>query len=135
MDKRETAKRFANGLDHERYDDVASCLSNDCEYTIGGETHAGPQAIIASYRTNGAWAKQNIDEIEYESEVSMTERGATIDFTDCLTHRGARHTHRCRQHLEFDGQARINRITHEDLPGEKEALDAFFKDAGIDRQT
>jgi hypothetical protein len=56
-----------------------------------------------------------------------------ITFLDHLAHHGHTLTHRCEQHLEFDEVGRICRIVHVDLPGEREALAAFFKTLGITR--
>ncbi len=52
---------------------------------------------------------------------------------DHLRHAGHAHTHRCEQHLDFDDAGLITRIRHVDLPGEQEALRAFFAVVGLDR--
>ena len=67
------------------------------------------------------------------NEVRSAPTGAMITFLDHLAHHGHTLTHRCEQHLEFDEAGRICRILHVDLPGEREALAAFFKTLGITR--
>lgn len=132
MKQEEIANRFMHGLDKEEYEDVAQCISPDCQYEIAGKTHHGPEAIVASYQGNGDWAAENIEKIGYGSAlVEVNERAAKIEFLDYLEHGGQKLTHRCHQHLEFDNDGLICSIRHEDLPGEREALSAFFIAVGL----
>lgn len=127
------ARAFARSLDKEAYAETAACLAPDCRYTIGGKTHVGPAAIIASYR-NGDWAAATLDEVRYESAVRPGVEGtAVVEFVDHLLHAGVCHTHRCEQHLRFDDDGRIAAITHVDLPGEQAAVAAFLDRTGISR--
>jgi hypothetical protein len=129
----DTARRFARALDAEDYDGVATCLSWTCEYSIHDRILRGGPAIIASYREASTWAASIIESVQYETEVRSAPTGAVITFLDHLAHHGHTLTHRCEQHLEFDEAGRIYRILHVDLPGEREALAAFFKTLGITR--
>lgn len=122
------------GLDEEKYDDVVNCLSPECEYEISGQVHIGSAAILASYQGNGDWAAKNIDKISYGSAlIEVNEKLATVEFLDHLEHGGQKFTHRCHQHLEFDAIGLICKIRHEDLPGERESLNAFFESVGLKR--
>jgi len=133
-DRLAVAERFAAALDREDYAAAAACLAPDCEYVIRGRVLRGPEAVLASYREAGEWGAGKLDEVRYESSVRAGPGGgATVTFVDHLEHRGARHTHRCEQRLEFAADGRIRRIEHVDLPGEREALEGFFSRVGIAR--
>lgn len=124
-------RRFAISLDQEDYDETRRCLDPDCVYVIRDATHRGPEAIVASYQGNGDWASENIDRIEYESQVEADgTEAALIIFYDHLTHGGRKLSHRCHQWCHV-GPRGIDRIEHRDLPGEKEALDAFKRETGL----
>ena len=134
MDVAELARRFAESLDGEDYEAARRCLSPRAEYVISGDVHSGPDAILASYRASGDWAARAIDRIAYESRVNATgPRTAVISFTDRIEHAGEKLVHRCEQRLEFDDDGAIRRITHVDLPGEPEALAAYFQRVGLSR--
>ena len=127
----DTARRFARALDAEDYDRVAACLSPTCGYSIRDRIVRGGPAIIAIYKEAGTWAASILESVRYENDVRSAPTGAVITFLDHLAHRGNTLTHRCEQHLEFDEAGRICRILHVDLPGERDALAAFFKSLGI----
>ena len=134
MDVAALAKRFAESLDGEDYDAARERLSAGAEYRISDEVHTGPDAILASYRASGDWAARVIERIEYESQVRATgPRSAIVTFIDRIEHAGERFVHRSEQHLEFDDAGAIRRIEHVDLPGEPEALAAFFQRVGLAR--
>ena len=130
----DTARRFARALDAEDYDRVAACLSPTCEYSIRSRIVRGGPAIVASYKEAGTWAASILESVRYENEVRSAPTGAVITFLDHFAHRGNTLTHRCEQNLEFDEAGRICRILHVDLPGEREALAAFFKSLRITRR-
>lgn len=52
-----------------------------------------------------------------------------IEFTDNLQHAGQRHLYRCRQGIRIDERGLVVEITHEELPGERERLEAFLAEA------
>ncbi len=127
---------FARALDDGDYDAALRCLDPRCRYTIAGEELTGPAAIVASYRSNGDWVAETLDAVSWESEIATTgENRATITFIDHLEHAGRTLTHRCRQHVTLGPSGLIDSIAHEDLPGEKEAVNLFFIETGIDRGT
>lgn len=123
----EVGRRFAAALDAEDYDAVRALLADSCVYRKGAELHTGAEAVVASYQRIGNSARDRFDKLEYTSAV--TARGdneAAIEFTDRITHGGATHVYRCRQRIRTDGAGRIERIEHEELPGERERLNAFL---------
>ena len=128
------ARRFASSLDAVDYVSTAACLAPDCRYEIGGTTHVGPDAIVASYRKSSDWATGTLDDIQYESNVRPGEHGTVvIEFVDHLKHAGITHTHRCEQRLQFDESGLISSIKHVDLAGEQEAMDRFWDLTGLSR--
>lgn len=130
----DTARRFAEALDREDYELASTLLAPDARYRIGGETLIGPEAITASYRGNGDWALATLDGVSYESRVEPAGPGrAAITFVDHLEHAMRRHTHTCRQVVAVNAEGRIAEIEHQDLPGERERLDAFFRETGVRR--
>jgi hypothetical protein len=128
------ARIFAEALDREDYDSAAAVLSTDARYIVDDEEHIGPTAIVASYRASGDWAAKTLEGVRYESRVEVTQAGkAVISFSDHIEHAGRVMTHTCEQRVEIDSSGLITRVEHHDLPGEREALAAFFRDVGVDR--
>jgi limonene-1,2-epoxide hydrolase len=125
------AEQFARALDREDYDEAARLLAPDCEYLSPKETLVSTQAIVASYREAGDWVKANIDAVAYESSVRSEGSDAVVTFVDRLTHAGQSHTYACEQVLSFASDGAIRRIVHRELPGQREAVDAFLGRAGV----
>ena len=128
------ARHFAAALDRCDYEEAAHFISSECACSVGTETLVGPQAIIASYRESSDWGARVLDSVAYESSVRSVPVGARVRFVDHITHRGQSHTYRCHQYLEFDAGGLITHILHEEILGEREALDAFFTRCGIRRR-
>lgn len=132
---REVVARLARALDADDYTGARACLDDDCVYLGRDETWTGSEAIIGSYADASAWAHRTFDEVRYASEVGEAA-GATVPvtFTDYLLKAGGHwHRYRCRQEFTVGTGGRIVRITHHDLPGEREGLDAYFRECGIER--
>jgi hypothetical protein len=126
---------LARALDADDFAAVRAHLDEDCVYETGRETLRGPEAIVASYAAASTWAHRTFDEVRYESELEPVS-GATVPvrFTDYLMKAGGRwHRHRCRQAFTVGPAGRVARIVHHDLPGEREALDAYFAEVGVER--
>lgn len=129
-----TARRFAIVLDSEDYDAAAQSLSEDCSYRATTGVHIGAAAIIASYREAGARASRTFEAVRYESSVrSESELCAVVTFTDHLQHNGHAFTYSCEQRLQFGDDGKIPRITHVELPGQREGLHRFFTESGVSR--
>jgi len=126
------AQQFATALDRDDYEAAGRVIYRDCAYAIDGETIIGRDAIVDSYLAVSDTGRAAFDSLEYDSSVSMDDDAtAVIDFLDILIHNGTRHEHRCQQILTIEG-GWITRIEHRDLPGERESLEAFKRDVGID---
>jgi SnoaL-like protein len=125
--------RFAAALDRSHFDEARRYLAADCHYETGHEQLIGPDAIIASYRESAEWGERVLEDVTYESRVEETAVGLSVLYTDRITHHGQTQVYRCRQHLWFDDAGQIVRIVHEELPGERERLDGFLVQHGLQR--
>ena len=120
------ASALAAALDAEDYQTARALLADDCRYEFRGKVIQGADTIIDSYKTNGDAGHDRFDSVEFTSDVvSESDSSARINFTDVVTRSGDTHIHRCSQRVEFDAVSKIVRITHIDLPGEREALEQF----------
>ncbi len=130
-DRVEVARQFAHALDHDDFVTTAKLLTPDCVYTIHEQQIIGPEAICDAYREATKWAHENLDKIEYLSEVTLREDGCcTITFIDLISHGGVKHQHTCQQIVLIKDYL-ISRIQHVELPGEREAVEKFFTMVGI----
>ncbi len=128
------AQRFAGALDRNDFSEARRCLSPECRYQIGGDELLGQEVILASYSDSAKWAEQPLDKVIYESEVHGGDaENMEVLFTDRIIHKGLTHEYRCRQRLSMNGAGKIIRIVHEELPGERERLNAFLESCGIRR--
>lgn len=127
--------RLAHALDADDFTAARACLDDDCVYVGLDETWAGSEAIIGSYADASAWAHRTFDEVRYASEIGEpTGTTVPVTFTDYLLKAGGRwHRYRCRQEFTVGAGGRIARITHHELPGERDGLDAYFRECGIER--
>ena len=127
--------RLAQALDADDFTGARACLDDDCAYVGVDESWRGSEAIIASYADASAWAHRTFDEVRYASDVGEAA-GATVPvtFTDYLLKAGGRwHRYRCRQEFTVGTGGRIVRIAHHDLPGEREGLEGYFRECGVER--
>ena len=120
---------LAQALDADDFFAARACLAEDCVYVGLDDTCHGSEAIIASYADASAWAHRTFDEVRYASEVGLPDAATVpVVFIDYLLKAGGRwHRYRCRQEFAVEG-GRVVRITHHELPGEREGLDAYFKE-------
>jgi Domain of unknown function (DUF4440) len=129
-----TAQRFATALDEENYAPLAELLAADCEYVTSQTTLVGREAIVLSYKDAGTWAKANIQSVRYQSSVrDGDDNQAVITFIDHFAHKGREHTYRCEQVIQVNAEGSVRRIVHRELPGEREAADAFLRAGEVSR--
>jgi hypothetical protein len=130
----EVVKEFAAALDRQDYEVAGGLLAPDCTYRVRSKVLVGPDAIIGSYKDSAQWGAAHIDSVEYRSRVEpIADSRFVIRFEDCIQHLGKNLTHATQQLVELNASGKIRQIEHQDLPGEVEALEAFFRAAGIDR--
>ena len=127
--------RLAHALDADDFTGARACLDESCVYVGRDETLRGPEAIIGSYADASARAHRLFDEVRYASEVgAVTGAVVPVTFTDYLLRAGGRwHRYRCRQEFTVGTNGTIMRITHHELPGERDGLDRYFRECGIKR--
>jgi len=120
--------QFAMALDTEDYATARTLLSNDCLYEIGAQTLIGIDAIVASYQKDSNEAPKRFDAIEYASAVESTGTNtAVIKFTDRVRLADEWHDYYCMQHVTTNHDGLIGSIRHEEIPGQRETLNAFEK--------
>jgi hypothetical protein len=128
-------RRLADALDADDFAAARGLLHDECVYVGAKETLRGAEAIIRSYAEASAWAHRTFDEVRYESETGPIEHATVpVIFTDYLLKAGGRwHRYRCRQAFTVGGDGHITRVVHHELPGEREALERYFEESGIER--
>lgn len=127
-------ERFAAALDGDNFEVASALLSGDCRYESPTGPIIGPVAITDSYRSASEWARTHLDEIIYESQCRLesANRGVVL-FVDHLRHNGQTHSYRCQQFVTVDAAGQITRIEHDELSGEREAVEAFLRKVGVER--
>lgn len=133
MDNLIIARRFAAALDRCDFVEATQYLAPDCRYETGHGELVGPDAIIASYRESAEWGSQALDQVVYESAVEERDGSFRVLYTDRITHEGQAFEYRSCQRLWLNAAGLVARIVHEELPGEREALQAFFARCGVKR--
>src|SRR5688572_8695655 len=135
---RAVAQAFADALDRNNFDCVATMLTPTCRYDLtkasltAEDTLVGPNAILESYRKHDATARRLFDRVDYSSVVEAVDgMTAVIRFTDVLEKAGQRHTYWCRQRITVDDAALIESIIQEDIPEETVAVRAFMERVGV----
>ena len=125
------ADAFRVALDLNDFSAARALVHDDCEYLIRSETIRGAAAIIASYREADEGAEKTFDAHAYDSSIhALAGDTATIEFVDHLELDDRSHTHRCHQEITMGPTGLICRIRHIDLPGEREAVEAFLAGVG-----
>lgn len=131
---RDFVEQFAQALDGEDYQAARMLLSAKCIYNSTSGTRTGPAQVIESYKSNGDWAAAAFDSIRYESHVEPEANDEwMITFTDHIHHKGKHLVHKCGQILTVNQEGLIETIEHRDIRGEKEKLEEFLRDTGINR--
>jgi hypothetical protein len=135
---RVVAHAFADALDRNDFDKVATLLVPTCRYDrttasfTSEVTLVGPDAILESYRWHDVRARSLFDRVDYSSVVEAVEGlTAVIRFTDVLEKAGQRHTYSCRQRITVNESSLIDSIVHEDISGETMAARAFMQRVGV----
>lgn len=127
------ATAFAQCLDRNDFAGARRYLADDCRYSYASQNLIGPEAVLASYEQNYLSAKDQLDEIVFESRIEpISESVMRTHYTDKIRKGESRHEYRCAQDLRIAGDL-IAEITHVELPGENERLKAFFASIGIQR--
>jgi len=133
-----TAWCFAEALDRDDFVAAEGLLAEACTYVSPSGVIDGAAEIIASYRGNSEWAHRTFDNIEFDSEVALIDPSDSsrflITYTDRTNHKGQRHEYRCCQIVTVGHDGKIVHIKHEEIPGEREKLEAYLKEVGVTRE-
>jgi hypothetical protein len=125
---RDAPRTLARALDDDDFAGAANVLDPGCSYQSPEGLITGPDAIVASYRAHSERARATFDEVVYESEIGDVSDGEIpIVYIDRIRQGRARHVHRCRQWVHVAASGRIDSIRHEELHGEREALNRFVE--------
>ena len=131
---RAVAQAFADALDGTDFATVRATLGPTCHYDTQSALEGvlvGPAAIVESYRSHDARARQSFDYVEYSSLVETVDgMSALIQFTDVIRRQDHEHTYRCRQRIVIDEAAVIVSITQENIPAEVSAPKEFLTRVG-----
>lgn len=120
---------FASSLDAEDYPLTESYLADNCVYESPTGDLTGT-AIIDSYKGSGDIARKRFDSIVYRHEIKpLSEGWYQVTFIDELFSGRGSHVFRCNQQVRVEN-GRIVRIIHQEIPGERERLDAFTQCLG-----
>jgi hypothetical protein len=72
--------------------------------------------------------------VSYSSDVRRAaDNTFVVRYTDRIAHAGRSHTYQCEQVLYIGADGAVARITHVELPGQREALLRFFAEVGVSR--
>jgi hypothetical protein len=130
----ETAQKFIELLDENRFVEAAALMRADCVYRFRGRTVRGAEAVIQVYISNYEAIAPQLDEIHFSSELLGAEEGGVfrVKFLDRIRKGASRFEHRCEQRIFVENHC-IYEITHVDLPGETDRLKDWFSQVGIQR--
>jgi hypothetical protein len=121
------AKKFAELLDNNRFDDAVELMAEDCQYHYFEGDYSGKSNIMAIYRSNHKESGKLFDEVLYSSEVvPLSDNSFNILFSDKIRIANKWHTYRCFQILRFENDL-IADINHHEMPGETEAMREFYQ--------
>lgn len=131
----EYVETLARGLDADDYLMAASALSDQVEYSIGGDVINGPVAVLASYREASEMAHRLFDGVVYGHEVNATDDPLSfrVSYSDELTVAGETLKYMAEQHVTVVPGDGVVRIFNVDLPGERERVDEFMARHGLSR--
>lgn len=124
----EYVETLARALDADNYEMAASVLSDQVEYSIGGDVMNGPAAVLASYRDASEMAHRLFDSVAYGHVVNATDDPLVfrVSYSDELTVGEETLKHMAEQHVTVAADEGVVKIVNVDLPGEREKVDEFM---------
>lgn len=123
------AQQFATLIDETRFDEAAELLAEESEYHYWEGNYSGRKNIANIYRQLHAWSKKMFDEAIPSSEVEpVDESSCKVHFKDQVRIGDRWHESRFDQLLRFEDGLIVD-IQEVQLPGEAEAMHAFFQEA------
>jgi hypothetical protein len=119
---------LALALDLDDFDGVIRYLHPDVVYEIGGATHRGAAAVVESYRSGSAAAREIFDHVEFDHTIlgPVGDRTIRVDFSDRLTADGEVFEHHSIQDITVDLTDRVTYIVDRHVEGQRSRLDEFM---------
>ena len=130
---KEIAIQFGQSLDKDEFHLTKKLLSQDCKYIIGEEVLIGPENICQSYEQNMIKGRKKLDILEWgQSRIEpISNSKFYVHFTDYLTHKEEKYTHRCKQKLWVNEDRLISKIEHIHDQEEQGRLNEYYKKVGL----
>jgi hypothetical protein len=127
-----SVQNFVRALDECNFEEAGRYLSPQCRYSINQTELTGPEEILGSYAQSAKRAEETLERIVYESDVEQ-KSAQTFDvlYTDRIFHGGLEHAFRSHQLLFVNDSGEIEKIVHQEIPGEREALKEFLERCGV----
>ncbi len=124
------AQQFAALIDQTRFDEAAELLAEECEYHYWEGNYSGRKNIANIYRQLHGFYLKMFEETIYSSEVEpLNGVACLVHFIDQVRIGDLWHESRFDQLLRFEDGLIVD-IQEVQLPGEAEAMHAFFREAG-----
>jgi hypothetical protein len=119
---------LALALDRDDFDGVVQYLHPDVIYEIGGVVHRGAAAVVESYRSGSASAREIFDDVQFDHTVlgPVADRTIRVDFSDRLTADGEQFEHHSVQDITVDLTDRVTHIVDRPVEGQRSRLDEFM---------
>lgn len=119
---------LARALDRDDFEGVMQYLHPDVVYEIEGVTHRGVPAVVESYRSGSASAREIFDHVEFDHSFlgPVGDRTIRVDFSDRLTADGEQFEHHSIQDITVDLTDRITHIVDRPIEGQHSRLDEFM---------
>ena len=133
VSRKDIAEQFGQSLDNDEFESTKQLLSVDCRYVIGEEVIVGPDRICNSYEQNMIEGRKKLDVLEWgESWIEpISENEFFVHFTNYLTHKAQKYTHRCKQKLVVNEEHKIAAIEHIHDQEEQDRLDSYYREVGL----
>ena len=127
------AQLFGEYLDADDFESVKTLLTDDCRYEINSKLIIGKIPIVDSYESSLKEGKQKFDQLIWgKSKIkAINENEFEVHFSDFLTHQGITHNYKCKQLLLINSDLLIEKIIHQEFPGQKESLEKFYINVGL----
>jgi len=124
-----TATLFGKYLDEDNFEAVKKLLETNCEYFIHDKKIISKETIVNSYSKNQKEGKAKFDKMIWGKSYieKITDHQFEVFFSDHLTHKGITHNYKCKQKLFINSNFLIEKIIHQELLGQREKLEAFYK--------
>jgi hypothetical protein len=126
---------LADALDSDEFAAVERLVAADCQYTVGGTTHQGRDAVLAAYRQGSSRAHELFDAVVFSHRAPEEIRPGAfrVDFVDELTYGGDTLIHHSIQHIIVGADGDVVEIVDVTGAQERANVEAFLTRHGLQR--